>query len=344
MVDDGINQNAPPQEPIIKTTKRMDNLMHILIIGGSGFIGRHLSKALLDAGHQVTVKTRDIDKTRQVFREHQCSPMIIDDYSTLDKQVAEQTAAPVNTVIHLAGAGIVDKRWTAQRKKQLIESRTQPLIELEKWLNQSNHQLNTLLIGSAIGYYGYPDDPELTLHEDSPAQDDFTHRICRASEAQGAQLIGSSIKHIVNLRTGVVLGNDGGALVKMLTPAKFHLNGKIGNGQQWVSWIHIDDWIAAVQHILTQATLKTTTDKQPFISSYNLTAPQPVRNVELSQAIGSALGKTLQIPVPSLSLKLLLGEAAILLLGSQKVLPRQLEKSQFSFRYPEINAALATLM
>lgn len=328
--------------------------MHILIIGGSGFIGRHLTKTLLDAGHHVTVKTRDIDKTQRVFEEYNCSPTIIDDYSTLDKQVADQQTTAVNTVIHLAGAGIVDKRWTAQRKKLLIDSRTQPLLELEAWLNNSNQQLDTLLIGSAIGYYGYPNDPELVLHEDSSIEDDFAHQVCLASETQGAQLMGRNAKHIVNLRTGVVLGSNGGALAKMLTPAKFHLNGKIGNGQQWVSWIHIEDWVAAVQHILEQSNAKQTNTKQtntkqataeqPSITSYNLTAPQPVRNTELSQAIGTALGKTLQIPVPSLSLKLLLGEAAILLLGSQKVLPKQLEESQFSFRYPQIDAALASLI
>ena len=160
------------------------------------------------------------------------------------------------------------------------------------------------------------------------------HQICQQTEAQ-AEHLRNNFSSVVSLRTGVVLGKKGGALAKMALPAKFCVNGKIGSGQQWVSWIHINDWISAVMYIVQ---LKTPAD------SYNLCSPNPVRNSELSQTIGATINRKLQLPVPSFSLKLMLGEASVLLIGSQKVVPEQLITDGFEFYYSNIDTALSSLL
>jgi len=302
--------------------------MDYLIIGGSGFIGKQLTHSLIDNKKSVIVKTRDRAKTQQLFEKIGCAPTVIESYDEITKDTLPQN------VICLAGAGIVDKRWTHQRKEELINSRVKPLEELALWLKKTNIKLDKLLIGSAIGYYGYGTNPDQVLNESSTPYDDFVHQICNKTEAQTDNLR-EHFSSVVNLRTGVVLEKNGGALAKMALPAKFCLNGKIGSGQQWVSWIHINDWIAGVNYIL---------NKPEPAPSYNLSSPNPVRNSELSKAIGSALNRGLQLPVPSVSLKIMLGEAAILLTGSQKVIPEQLTKDGFKFQHPNIDNALASLL
>ena len=299
--------------------------MSILIIGGSGFIGKSLCQSLLADGETVIIKTRNAKRTEAKFDTSNSRLKIIECFSQLNENPS--------TIISLAGAGIVDKRWTENRKKELINSRLQPLLELREWLEQNNIFINTLLVGSAIGFYGYGSNPEQEFIENSEYTDDFTHQICRKLEDTGNSL-GKFFNNICSLRTGVVLGN-GGALTKMSLPAKFHLNGKIGDGKQWVSWIHIEDWIAATKHILSLESPK---------KSYNLTSPNPVTNKELSDAIGKALNKSFQLPVPSLSLKLLIGEASVLLLGSQKVLPANLNEDGFEFRFAGIDKACEDLL
>lgn len=302
--------------------------MNYLIIGGSGFIGKQLTKSLLDDGHLVVVKTRNKIKTQQQFESNDCAPVVIEAFEEMTADLLP------NSVICLAGAGIVDKRWSKQRKKDLISSRVEPLESLSTWMNKEKINLDKLLVGSAIGYYGYGSDPERSLTEVSEPHEDFVHQICQSTEAQ-AEKLNNSFTNIVNLRTGVVLGKNGGALTKMALPAKFCMNGKIGDGQQWVSWIHIDDWIGAVKHVLNNTSPA---------KNYNLSAPNPVRNKQLSSAIGASINRKIQLPVPLFSLKLMLGEAAILLAGSQKVLPEQLLHENFEFQFSNVDSALSSLL
>lgn len=302
--------------------------MDYLIIGGSGFIGQNLTRHLLDSGKLVIIKTRNKPNTQQLFEKIGCVPMVIESYDEITQDTLPQN------VICLAGAGIVDKRWSPQRKKELVSSRVQPLQELAAWLKTIDASLDKLLIGSAIGYYGYGDNPEQSLNESSMPHEDFVHSICQQTEAQASHLQ-HFFSNIVSLRTGVVLGKNGGALAKMTLPAKFCLNGKIGNGQQWVSWIHIEDWLSAVMHIIQS--------KTPA-KNYNLCSPNPVKNSELSQAIGSALNRKLQLPVPSVSLKLILGDTSVLLIGSQKIIPQQLINEDFQFAYTDIEEVVKSLI
>lgn len=303
--------------------------MSTLIIGGSGFIGRQLCTSLLEDGHEIVVQTRNLKKTQAIFDKLQCSPTLID---KLDDLAPFEDS--LNNIISLTGAGIIDRRWTQACKEALIESRIQPLLDIKEWLERRNIALEKLLVGSAIGYYGFSDNPNEEFTENSQHYEHFSHHLCQQLEGTANQL-DRIAENVVQLRTGVVLGKNGGALQKMVVPAKFHLNGKIGNGKQWVSWIHIQDWINAVKYILSLEIPR---------HRYNLTSPQSATNSQLSMTIADMLGKKFQIPIPAASLKFILGEASILLTGSQKVIPANLTAANFEFQYPDIESACQHLL
>ena len=303
--------------------------MSTLVIGGSGFIGRQLCKSLIDSGHDIVVHTRNLKKTQTIFDKLQCSPFIIDKLDDLTP-----FAGSLNNIISLTGAGIIDRRWTQACKDALIESRTQPLLDIKEWLQKRNIAIEKLLVGSAIGFYGYSDDPNEEFTESSQHYEHFSHQLCQQLEGTANQL-DRVAESVVQLRTGVVLGKNGGALQKMVIPTKFHLNGSIGDGKHWVSWIHMQDWINAVQYILSLETPR---------HRYNLTSPQPATNAKLSSMIAKTLGKTFQVPIPAISLKFLLGESSILLTGSQKVIPDNLTAANFEFQFPDIEIACQDLL
>lgn len=303
-------------------------MTNYLIIGGSGFLGKHLCRELLNNGENVTVKTRDVEKSAKKFKHFDRSPRLISAYDEIEKNDYP------TYVIHLAGAGIIDKRWSKSRKQELINSRVQPIVELKNWLESANHKVNRVLIGSAIGYYGYGEHPEITFHERSAYTKDFVHQICFETEEQ-SKALSSQANCVISLRTGVVLAPDGGALKKMLAPARFHLNGKIGNGKQWVSWIHIDDWVGAVKHIIKHREPKP---------AYNLTSSEPVRNAELSKQMSIVMDKPFQLGLPTFSLNFLLGEASVLLNSGQKVSPQNLMIEGYPFSFADAQDALKDLL
>lgn len=303
--------------------------MCILIIGGSGFLGRQLTQALIQSDDDVIVKTRNPSKTKKIFAKMDCEPQIIESFDEISTTVYK-----IKSIVSLTGASVLDKRWTAESKQTLIESRTKPLEELKAWLEKNNIAIDKLLIGSAIGFYGFSDDPDQEFDERSSHFEHFTHELCNEIE-ESSQQLDRLAESIVQLRTGVVLGKSGGALQKMATPAKLHLNGQIGDGKQWVSWIHMQDWIDAVLYILSLDSPR---------QHYNLTSPNPVSNKKLSQSIASSLGKSFQLAVPTFSLKFLMGEASDLLIKSQKVMPANLQAANFKFSYPDIETACENLL
>jgi len=290
----------------------------IVIAGGTGFIGRRLAAAIGAAGRPVVVLTRrdasDVGSVRFVRW------LGADDAW---RDALEGAAAVVN----LCGESIADGRWTDARKRVLAASRVEPAEALVTACNGCRNRPARLLQASGVGYYG---PGERTCTERSGAGADYLATLARAWEAPLQQL---EIPHTV-LRFGVVLGRRGGALPRMLLPFRTFTGGPIGSGRQWLSWIHLDDAVAAIRHLITLSELAP---------AYNLTAPEPVRNADFAEAAARALKRPDWLPVPRFVLKTLLGEQATLVCDGQRVLPEALTKSGFEFRFPHLEAALENL-
>lgn len=287
--------------------------MRILISGGSGFIGQALEKTLTSRGDQVVIWSRQQSSKQNWVKQ-------LDDINQ-----------PIDAVINLAGAGIVDKRWSPERKQLLLDSRIQTTKALVEWIAKQEQKPLTLISGSAIGYYGSQATGE--LDEQAIPVKGFTHQLCADWEAEAAKAEALGVR-VCLIRTGVVLGKKQGALKKMLPPFKLGLGGPIASGKQWMSWIHIDDEVAAICWLLDHAELS---------GAFNLTAPQPVTNETFSKTLGKVLHRPAFFRVPAITMKLMLGEASELLLEGQCVKPVALQASGFSFSYPELEPALKNL-
>jgi uncharacterized protein len=240
----------------------------------------------------------------------------------------------VDAVVHLAGAGIGDKKWTPERKQLILESRTKSTDLLARSLAGLSRPPAVLISGSAVGYYGNQGDTELT--EESPPGDDFAAQACVAWEAATAPAVEAGIR-VVTIRTGIVLAAQGGALKRMLLPFRLGLGGRIGAGKQYLSWIAIGDHIDAVRHLLTAGSVS---------GPVNVTAPNPVTNSAFTRALGAAVHRPTVLPTPLLPLKAVYGGELVdhLLVGGQRVLPRVLERERFTFAYPDIDGALRAVL
>ena len=296
--------------------------MQILITGGTGLIGRHLIPRLLELGHQITVVTRTPDKARQ----------ILDSRVTIWKGLEDQhNLNGIEAVINLAGEPIADKRWTAEQKERLCQSRwviTQKLVDL---IRASDTPPAVLISGSAAGYYG--DLGEVVVTEEEPPHNEFTHKLCAQWEniASSAQ---SDRTRVCLLRTGVVLAPAGGILAKMVPPFRLGLGGPIGNGRQDLAWIHIDDMVNGIIWLLDN----------DLHGPFNMVSPYPVRNEQFAHALGHALNRPAIVRVPATAMRLLMGESSVLVLGGQRALPKRLEAAGFAFRWYDLEEALADVL
>jgi len=297
--------------------------MHILLTGGTGLIGQPLVSRLQQSGHQVSVVTRDVAAARTKLGE------AVQLWSGLDRQ---SDLNGIDAVINLAGEPIADKRWSDAQKKRLCDSRwkiTERLVEL---IRASSSPPAVLISGSATGFYGNTGEHVVT--EDDPGHDEFTHRLCKTWEdlALGAA---SEQTRVCLLRTGVVLSRSGGALSKMTMPFKFGVGGPLGNGKQFLPWIHIDDMLNGIVWLL----------EHPALSGpFNLVSPYAVRNEQFAAALGEVMNRPAFIRTPASAIRLLMGESAVLVLGGQHVLPHRLEASGFSFRWYQLEEALANVL
>ena len=240
----------------------------------------------------------------------------------------------LDAVIHLAGAGIGDKRWTDDYKRVLLDSRTKGTQLVVDAITSAENGPKVLLSGSAIGYYGARGDEE--LDESSTAGDGFLADLCVQWEELAAPAVDVGTR-VAYLRTGIVLSKDGGALKKQLPLFKFGLGGKMGPGTQWQSWISIDDEVEAIVHLLTA----------DISGPVNLTAPQPVTNAEFTDTLGKVLRRPTFLPIPKFGPKLVLGGelADNLLFSGQKVMPTVLlDDAGFSFQYPDLETALRSIL
>ena len=293
--------------------------MHILLTGGTGLIGRALCRHWQAQGHQLSVWTRQPEKVAAL-----CGPQV-----RAIKTLQELDQTPLDAVINLAGAPIADRPWTHKRKALLWNSRITLTETLLAWLETREQKPRVLVSGSAVGWYG--DGGERELSEDSPpVNEDFASQLCIAWEetAQRAEAMGV---RVVLVRTGLVLAAEGGFLSRLLLPFKLGLGGPIGNGRQWMPWIHIDDQIALIDFLVHQDEAR---------GPYNACAPKPVRNREFAKSLGRVLHRPALIPLPAFVLRLALGELSLLLLGGQRAVPARLLEAGFTFQFTDLSAAL----
>lgn len=289
----------------------------IVIAGGTGLLGTALLEALRHDGHRVVVLTRHPKHDHEV----RWSPRH-DDSSWVP------TLNGATAVINLAGTSIASGRWTAARKASIHESRKQATSALVRAIAATQQAPSAFISGSAVGYYGARGDDPAT--EATPAGSDFLAEVCRDWESIAKQA--SNRSRVVLLRSGVVFARQGGALPQLVLPFKLFAGGPAGSGRQFVSWIHLHDWVKMVRWALA-----TTTIEGPL----NVTAPAPVTNEELSRTIGRVLGRPSFVRAPSFALRLILGEMAdALVLGGQRVVPVVAQQHGFVFRYPTVESAL----
>ncbi len=293
--------------------------MNILMTGGTGFLGTALISLLLSEQHVITVLTRDTARANCKFSEK------VTLLTDLNKIKAQDR---FDVVINLAGAPVLDKHWSEARKQVIRDSRIKLTQQLLRVIAKQQHKPELLISGSAIGFYGNQGDTE--LDENSPAVSDFSHQLCKDWEQAALSAEKMGIR-VCLIRTGIVLGESDGIIKKMLIPYKLGLGGQQGDGKQWISWIHINDWVSIVMHMI----------KDPLMQGvYNATATNPVSNQTFSKTLANCLNRPARLNIPSYFLKMLLGERAQLLLGSQKVLPRRLLEQGFQFQFNRLPEAI----
>ncbi|MCG8670635.1 MAG: TIGR01777 family oxidoreductase [Pseudomonadales bacterium] len=292
---------------------------HLLITGGTGFIGQKLCPFLMKEGYQLTVLTRNPEQAKK---------RLGDTINTITWTSEIADLPPIDGVINLAGEGILDKRWSDTRKQELLNSRVALTEALVKAIVDSGHKPKTFINGSAVGFYG--DCGDDVCSEKSAPGKDFAAMLCKQWEiaANRIKAIGCRLAIV---RIGIVLDKKGGALERMAMPFKFGLGGKLGTGRQWFPWIHRDDLCKMILFLLNDNRCS---------GAYNATAPEPVTNSELTAALGKAMGRPTLLPAPGFALKLALGEASILLLGGQNAPPKKALQDGFKFQYTTIDHCL----
>ena len=295
--------------------------MRIIVAGGSGFLGRALVDACRGGGHEVMVLTRRPRGAGDV----QWAP-------TTRSGAIVDLLEHADAVVNLAGEGIADRRWTDERKAAILDSRVTATRMLADAILACSSPPAVFLSASGVGYYGVRDGEPKT--EDSPQGDDFLASVCSAWEAEATRA--ATTTRVVLLRTGLVLARNGGALPRMALPFHFFVGGRVGSGRQYMSWIHIDDWVAMVRWAL-----KVDAVRGPL----NVTAPAPVTNSEFSRALARAMRRPALLPVPSVALRAILGAemADSLLLGGQRAVPQKAQDLGCGYGYRTADAALGAI-
>ncbi len=300
--------------------------MKVALTGASGFLGPVLVQRLMERGHGVHVLARDV--ARALTR---LPSGVTGSYFDAATPLSPDALGGAEAVIHLAGEPVA-QRWTDQARQRIRDSRvvgTRLLVEAMRAAGTVRHFVSV----SAIGYYGADRGAEPLTETSSPGED-FLARVCRAWEAEALEADTAGIRTVLP-RLGVVLHPEGGALKKMLPLFRLGLGGKMGSGQQYMSWVHRDDTLGLLLFALEQPELR---------GPLNVTAPEPVTNADFSRALGAALGRPAVMPVPAFALKAAMGEMSEVVLGGQRVLPRRAQEAGYRFQHPELSEALRSLV
>jgi uncharacterized protein (TIGR01777 family) len=298
--------------------------MVILITGGTGFVGTYLTDYLLSKGHKVRILTRNPARYEALQREDRLYIRIREDL----KPEIERS----DVVINLAGENLFDQRWTSSVKKNIMQSRIGITGSLVKGIQKAKKKPVLMISASGADYYGDHGNDEIT--ESSAPGNDFLTEVCLAWEKAAEPVIEEGVRLAIP-RLGVVLEKDGGALEKMLTPFKFFAGGPLGDGRQYLPWVHMRDVVRVAGFVI---------DNQHAEGAFNLCAPEPVTMSRFASAVGSALDRPSWIPVPGFALNLVLGEASKAVLASHRMIPGRLQKWGFEFEFSGIEAALKNIL
>ncbi len=295
--------------------------MKILIAGSSGLIGSALTKYLESNGHQVLPLVRKETSKGGIL------------WDPVNRSIDTEELEGFDAALNFAGENIAGSRWSEKKKERILNSRVKSTKFLCETLKKLQHPPKVLLNASALGYYG--NVPEGTATESTPAGEGFLAHVCQEWESATEGLMGEDIR-IVLLRTGIVLSSKGGALKRMLAPFKMGLGGTIGSGDQYMSWIDIEDEVRAIYHCLTTESLR---------GPVNLTAPNPVTNREFAKTLGKVLRRPAMLPMPAPLARLVFGEMADeMMLTGAKIIPEKLQSTGFAFKYPSLEGSLRHLL
>lgn len=297
--------------------------MKFVLVGGTGSNGKAIAKEILERGYSYSNISRNPQKSKVILPE----AVSHSDFSAKNREELLGIFSEADAVINLAGTSIAGGKWTDSYKNEIYNSRIETTKQITEVLNQFPEKEKVLVSTSAIGIYGNRGD-EL-LEENSSLADDFLARVCKDWE-KASQKVHSNVR-VVNPRVGVVLEKSAGALAKMITPFKFFIGGPIGSGKQWFSWIHIDD-LARIYVEMAE--------NPRYEGVYNVVAPNPVRMKEFAKTLGKVMRRPSIFPVPEFALRLLLGESAAMVTGSQRVSSRKLSDNSYGFNFTYLEESL----
>jgi uncharacterized protein (TIGR01777 family) len=301
--------------------------MRVVITGGSGLIGRALARELGGAGHDVVVLTRDPGRAGNLPPGVRAARWDGKTSAGWGSLLEADTA-----IVHLAGESISEGRWTAEKKRRIRESRVASGAAVLAAIREAREKPQVLLQGSAVGYYGGHGDE--IVRDDAPPGTGFLSDVCVEWETSTAEAEALGVRRPL-LRTGIVLAREGGALPAMSLPFKMMIGGPIGDGRQWFPWIHLEDEVGAIRFLL---------EREDARGPFNLTAPAPVTNRELTRALGRVMSRPSFLPAPGFALRLALGEMADMLLQGQRAVPSRLLELGYVFRWPDLEPALRDLI
>jgi uncharacterized protein len=298
---------------------------NILITGGTGLVGTHLTALLRKKGYHISYLSR---------RKQTLADIQVYEWDIAKGTIETEAIAKADYIIHLAGAGVADKLWSAAYKKEIYDSRVLSTKLLVEKLATVPNKCQAFIQASAIGYYGL-DTQERWIEENAPAGTDFLAQVTHDWEQAAGAIVGLNIRHAL-IRIGVVLCEEGGALPKLSLPVKMFVGAAVGAGTQYISWIHIEDLCEMFAKAI---------ENEAWQGAYNASAPNPVTNLEMTKAIGKVLSRPVFLPnVPAFVLRMGMGEMANIVLGGNRTSCQKAEKAGFKFVYPQIEAALRSLL
>ena len=301
--------------------------MRIIITGGTGLIGGALAANLANDGHEVILLSRAPERTILLppgVRAERWDGRTATGWGPL--------ADGADAIVNLAGEGIASGRWTEERKRRIRKSRVNAGQAVVDAVKAAARKPGVVIQSSAVGYYGVHGDEEIT--ESAPAGSDYLAQVAMAWEGSTAPVETMGVRRII-IRTGVVLSNKGGALPQMLLPFRLFAGGPLGNGKQWLPWIHIADEVGAIRFLI---------ENRQASGAFNLCAPNPLTNAEFGRVVGRVMGRPAFMPTPAFALHLVFGEMATVLLDGQRQAPKRLIELGFAFRFPSAEAALRDIL